>query len=104
MYCAGDGNVCQRICGGIGNCKESCANSQFLNGLKNYQDMHLCRVRVKSEVHITSLVKSYPLKITIQRTHVSSNIISNNSVPKIQRLNLLQNVKDTVLISRRADH
>lgn len=103
MFCSGDGNTCQRVCGGIGSCNEGCENSQLTNGLKNYQDMHLCKVRVKSEVHITSLVKSHPLKITVQGTHVSQNIILN-SVPKVQRLNLLRNIKDTILISRRADH
>src|SRR4051794_33322514 len=66
--------------------------------------MHLCKVRVKSEVRITSLIKSHPLKTTIQGIHIPPNIISDNFVPKIQRLNLLRNVKDTVLISRRADH
>ena len=65
MYCAGDGNVCQRVCGEIGKCKADCKNSEFSNGLKNYQDMHLCKVRVKSEVHffcfnyITSSVNNY---------------------------------------------
>ncbi len=44
MYCAGDGNTCQRACGEIGNCKEGCVNSKFSNGLKNYQDMHLCNI------------------------------------------------------------
>ena len=52
MYCAGEGNMCQRTCGEIGKCKENCENFQFSNGLKNYQDMHLCKVRIKSEVHI----------------------------------------------------
>jgi hypothetical protein len=103
MFCAGDGNTCQRVCGGIGNCKEGCINSGFSNGVKNYQDMHLCNVRVKSEVRITSLVKSHPLKITIQGNHVPQNMLLN-STPKIQRLNLLRNVKDTIFISRRADH
>jgi hypothetical protein len=50
--------------------------------------MHLCKVRAKSKVHITSLIKSYPLKITIQEIHILLNVISN-SVPTIQRLNLL---------------
>jgi hypothetical protein len=56
MYCAGDGNVCQRVCGEVGRCKEGCRNSEFPNGLKNYQDMHLCNVRVKSEVRFSSLL------------------------------------------------
>ncbi|CAB4438925.1 unnamed protein product [Rhizophagus irregularis] len=103
MYCAGDGTTCQRACGGIGNCKEGCINSQFSNGLKNYNDMHLCNVRVKSEVRITSLTKSHPLKITIQGNHVPQSMLLN-STPKVQRLNLLRNVRDKILISIRADH
>ncbi|CAB4459745.1 hypothetical protein RhiirA5_495496 [Rhizophagus irregularis] len=46
MYCAGDGNVCQRVCGEVGKCRAGCKNSEFPNGLKNYQDMHLCKVRI----------------------------------------------------------
>ncbi|GET01685.1 hypothetical protein GLOIN_2v1872702 [Rhizophagus clarus] len=52
-------------------------NSEFPNGLKNYQDMHLCN---------------------------EPNIITNNTIPKIKRLNLLRGVYDNVLLSRRADH
>ena len=26
MYCSGDGNQCQRLCGGIGKCNENCEN------------------------------------------------------------------------------
>ena len=106
MYCAGDGDVCQRACGEVGRCKEGCRNSEFPNGLKNYQDMHLCNVRVKSEVRFSSLTTSHPLKITIQGSHVLSNVViaNNNSTPKIKRLNLLRSVRDNVLLSRRADH
>jgi hypothetical protein len=63
MFCAGDGNTCQRVCGEIGKCKEGCQNSEFPNGLKNYQDMHLCNVRIKSEVRFSSLTTSHPLSI-----------------------------------------
>ena len=103
MYCAGEGNACQRSCGGIGSCKEGCGNSQLSNGLKNYQDMHLCQVRVKSEVYLSSLTTSHPLLIKIYGTHTPSNIIVN-STPKIERLNLLKSVRDNVLLNRRADH
>ena len=36
MYCAGEGNKCQRECGGISNCKENCPNRNFSNNIKNY--------------------------------------------------------------------
>ncbi|CAB4375444.1 unnamed protein product [Rhizophagus irregularis] len=35
MYCAGDGNV--------GKCRAGCKNSESPNGLKSYQDIHLCK-------------------------------------------------------------
>ena len=105
IYCASDRNSCQWVCEGIGECKEGCENSELSNGLKNYQDMHLCQVRVKSKVHFFSLTTSHPLLIKIYRTHTPSNIIANNSsTPKIERLNLLKVVRDNVLLSRRADH
>src|SRR3954470_16468759 len=106
MYCASDGNVCQRASGEVSRYKEGCRNSEFPNGLKNYQDMHLCNVRVKSEVRFSSLTTSHPLKITIQGSHIPSNVViaNNNLTPKIERLNLLRSVRDNVLLSRRADH
>ncbi|CAB4484066.1 unnamed protein product [Rhizophagus irregularis] len=81
MYCAGNGNTCQRACGGIGNCKKG----------------------FKSEVRITSLTKSHPLKITIQGNHVPQSMLLN-STPKVQRFNFLRNVRNKILISRRADY
>ena len=105
IYCAEDGNSCQQVCGGIGKCKEGCRNSELSNRLKNYQDMHLCQVRIKSEVHFSSLTILHSLLIKIYRTHTPSNIIANNSLtPKIERLNLLKVVRDNVLLSRKADH
>ncbi|GBC49286.2 hypothetical protein GLOIN_2v1872702 [Rhizophagus irregularis DAOM 181602=DAOM 197198] len=65
--------------------------------------MHLCNVRVKSEVRITSLTKSHPLKITIQGNHVPQSMLLN-STPKVQRFNFLRNVRNKILISRRADY
>jgi hypothetical protein len=44
MYCAGDGNFCQRECGGIGKCIEGCKNETLPNNLKNGNDMHLCKL------------------------------------------------------------
>jgi hypothetical protein len=78
MYCAGDGNICQKVCGEIGKCRADCKNSEFLNELKNYQDMHLCKVRIKSEVRFSSLTMCHPLLITIQGSHIPSNMIVNN--------------------------
>ncbi len=105
MYCTEDENSCQRVCEEIGKCKEDCENSELSNRLKNYQDMHLCQVRVKSEIHFSSLTTLHPLLIKIYGTHTPSNIIANNSsTPKIERLNLLKVIRDNVLLSRRADH
>jgi len=63
MYCAGDGNSCQRECGNIGSCKENCANRNFPNNIKNSHDMHLCKVRVISESKLSWLKTSKPLRI-----------------------------------------
>src|SRR6266498_578261 len=67
------------------------------------KNRHLCQVRVKSEVHLSSLTTSHPLLIEIHGTHAPLNIIVNLT-PKIERLNLLKSVRDNVLLSRRADH
>ncbi|GBB90997.1 hypothetical protein RclHR1_18090003 [Rhizophagus clarus] len=48
MYCAGDGNSCQRECGGIGKCIEGCPNEILPNNLKNYNDMHLYQLWLKN--------------------------------------------------------
>ena len=105
MYYVRDKNSYQQVCERINECKEGCENSKLFNRLKNYQNMHLCQVRVKSKVHFSSLTTLHPLLIKIYGTHTSSNIIANNSLtPKIERLNLLKVVRDNVLLSRRADH
>ena len=61
MYCSGEGRSCQYECGGIGNCKEDCANYSLLNNIKSYHDMHRCKVRVISEVKLSWLKKDKPL-------------------------------------------
>ncbi len=103
IYCAGNGNAYQYSYGGIKSCKEGYENSQLSNSLKNYQDMHLCQVRVKSKVYLSFLITLYPLLIKIYRTHISSNIIVNLT-SKIERLNLLKSIKNNVLLNKRADH
>ena len=79
MYCAGDGNACQFECGGIGKCIESCPNATLSNNLKNYNDMHLCKVRVVSETHLSQLNNSHPLKIKILNTHLPSNVLTTHT-------------------------
>ncbi|CAB4403560.1 unnamed protein product [Rhizophagus irregularis] len=44
MYYSGKGNSCQHECRRIGSCKENCANYSLSNNIKNYYDMHLCKV------------------------------------------------------------
>lgn len=77
MYCAGDGNSCQRECGGISKCIEGCPNETLPNNLKNGNDMHLCKVKVVSEVHLSQLNSAYPLKIKILNTHLPSNVLQH---------------------------
>lgn len=101
MYCSGDGNSCQRLCGGIGRCNEDCENYSLTNNLKNGNDMHLCSVKVTSECRLSWLSSEHPLRITIQGTHRPSH---NNIIPKISRINLAYSVRDSIALSRRADH
>ena len=49
MFCSGEGNSCQHECGEIGSYKEMCENYSLKNNVKNYHDMHLCKVCVTSE-------------------------------------------------------
>jgi hypothetical protein len=46
LYCSGDGNNCQRLCGSIGEYSANCQNRSYKGNLKNANDMHLCKVRV----------------------------------------------------------
>jgi hypothetical protein len=96
MYCSGDGNVCQRVCGGIGNCLETCENYFLHKNLKNANDMHLCKVRVISECYLSWLNSETP---SIQGNHNPTQNIS-----KISRINLTYSIRDSIAISRRADH
>jgi hypothetical protein len=102
MYCAGDGN-CQHKCGGIETCTEDCPNKILPNNLKSYNDMHLCKVRIVSESHLSQLNDSHPLKIKILNTHLPSNILTIHT-PQINRLSLTRQVRDNIILNRRADH
>jgi len=103
MYCAGDGNSCQHECGGIGKCIEGCQNETLPNNLKNYNDMHLCKVRVLSEVYLSQLNSLNPLKIKISKTHLPTNVLTTHN-PQINRLSLTRQVRDNIILNRRADH
>ena len=103
MFCAGDGNSCQYECGGIGKCVEGCQNELLPNNLRNYNDMHLCKVRVISEVYLSQINDLRPLKIKILNTHLPSNILVTHT-PQINRLNLTRQVRDNIILNRRADH
>ncbi|CAB4379278.1 unnamed protein product [Rhizophagus irregularis] len=102
MYCSGEGNSCQHECGGIGSCKETCTNYSLKNNVKNYYDMHLCKVRVISESKLSWLNKEKPLKIKIVGLHLPTNIPIHS--PKISRLNLSRQVRDNIIVDRRSDH
>src|SRR6266542_2663474 len=103
MYCAGDGDACQHECGGIGKCIENCPNATLSNNLKNYYDMHLCKVRIVSEVYLSQFNSSHPLKIKILNTHLSSNVLMTHT-SQINRLNLTQQVHDNIILNCRADY
>ncbi|CAB4392942.1 unnamed protein product [Rhizophagus irregularis] len=101
MYYSGDGGNCQRLCGSVGKCNENCENYNLRNNLKNGNDMHHCSVRVISECQLSWLSLENPLRITIQGTH---RTFHNNNIPKISRINLTYSVRDSIALSRRADH
>ncbi|CAB4395224.1 unnamed protein product [Rhizophagus irregularis] len=101
MYCSGDGGNCQRLCGSVGKCNENCENYNLRNNLKNGNDMHHCSVRVISECQLSWLSLENPLRITIQGTH---RTFHNNNIPKISRINLTYSVRDSIALSRKADH
>ncbi|CAB4495143.1 unnamed protein product [Rhizophagus irregularis] len=101
MYCSGDGGNCQRLCGSVGKCNENCENYNLRNNLKNGNDMHHYSVRVISECQLSWLSLENPLRITIQGTH---RTFHNNNIPKISRINLTYSVRDSIALSRRADH
>ncbi len=104
MYCSNDGNNCQRLCDGIGKCIESCKNYNLKNNLKNGNDMHLCGVRVISECRLSWLKSETPLRICIQGDHRPLQHSLNNTIHKISLINLTYTIRNTVAISRRADH
>ncbi|GBC42759.1 hypothetical protein GLOIN_2v1777145 [Rhizophagus irregularis DAOM 181602=DAOM 197198] len=103
MYCAEDGNSCQYECGGIGKCIEGCQNEALPNNLKNYNDMHLCKVRIISEVYLSKIDRPCPLKIKVLNSHLPSNVLTTHT-PQINRLSLTRQVRDNIIINRRADH
>ena len=79
MYYAGDGDACQHECGEIDKYIENCSNVTLSNNLKNYHDMHFCKVYVVSEVYLSQLNSSYPLKIKILNIHLPSNILMTHT-------------------------
>jgi hypothetical protein len=103
MYCSGEGGNCQHECGGIGNCKENCTNRSLSNNTKNYHDMHRCKVRVISESKLSWLKKEKPLRIKIIGSHLPVNTLASHT-PSVTRLNLSRQIRDNIIMSRRADH
>ena len=65
MFCSRDRDTCQREYKGIGNCKEECSNFTLSNNIKNYLDMHLCKIKVIFELKLSWLKTDYLLKIKV---------------------------------------
>ena len=87
MYYAGDGNACQHEYDGIGKCIENYLNAILSNNLKNYHNMHLCKVHVVSEIYLSQFNSSHLLKIKILNIYLPSNILMTY-IPQINQLNL----------------
>ena len=65
--------------------------------------MHLCKVRVISEVYLSQFNSSHPLKIKILNTHLPSNVLMTYT-SQINQLNLTWQVCDNIILNCRADH
>ncbi|CAG8794109.1 12741_t:CDS:2, partial [Racocetra persica] len=52
-FCSGESG-CQRLCGGIGSCIETCNHYTNYN-LKNPLDMHKCSIRITTEVMLSEV-------------------------------------------------
>ncbi|CAG8539081.1 11529_t:CDS:2 [Diversispora eburnea] len=102
MYCAGDGNTCQHLCGGIGKCNPECPNANMPNNLKNSNDRHRCRLRVVSESRLSWINTTYQLRIKIDGWHIPPNALVTHT-PQVTRVNLTRSARDKIIISRRAD-
>ncbi|RIB28900.1 hypothetical protein C2G38_2156710 [Gigaspora rosea] len=102
MYCAGDGNTCQHLCGGIGKCNPDCPNANLPNNLKNSNDRHRCRLRVVSESRLSWINTPHQLRIKIDGWHIPPNALVVHS-PQVTRVNLTRSARDQIIISRRAD-
>ena len=103
MFCANDGNRCQHLCGGIGECIPNCVNYDLPNNLKNGNDMHRCSVRVCSYTRLSYLNTSHPLRIKIEDVHFPSSAMMPE-IGKMSRINLTREKRDEIIVSRRADH
>ncbi|CAI2182233.1 1074_t:CDS:2 [Funneliformis geosporum] len=102
MYCAGDGNTCQHLCGGIGTCNPDCPNANLPNNLKNSNDIHRCRLRVVTESRLSWIKTPHQLKIKIEGWHLPPNVLVTHE-PQVTRVNLTRSARDKIIISRRAD-
>ncbi len=103
MYYAGDDDACQHKCDEIGKYIENCSNVTLSNNLKNYHKMYLCKMHIVSEVYLSQLNSSHPLKIKILNTYLPSNILMIHT-SQINRLNLIQQVRNNIILNRRVDH
>ncbi|CAG8766783.1 13402_t:CDS:2, partial [Gigaspora rosea] len=101
FYCTGDGN-CQRDCGGFGSCLPNCSNYRMNNNLKNRNDMHKCKVHIITKVMLSMVAEQFPIQLYIQGQHIPTNVFTQHE-SAVTHLNLSRNIRDQVILSRRAD-
>ncbi len=104
MYCLGDGNQYQRLCDSVRSYLKSCKNYNFLNNLKNGNNMHLCKVKVISECWLSWISSNFSLWITIQNQHKLLSYQINPNNIKISRINFTYIVRNMIATSWRIDH
>ncbi len=65
--------------------------------------MYLYKICIISEVYLSQLNSLYPLKIKILNTHLPFNILMIY-ISQINRLNLIRQVHDNIILNCKADH
>ncbi|CAG8827144.1 19328_t:CDS:2, partial [Cetraspora pellucida] len=99
-FCSGEGG-CQRSCGGIGKCVETCNHYANEHNSKNPLDMHKYSVRVITELMLSEVDTDFPVHMIIKGNHVLQNIIQEKTV--LSRINLSREQKGVVLYYQQPD-